>query len=194
MFTGIVEEIGRVDEILDSGSGKQIWIESNLTPQLKIDQSISHNGACLTVDKLGDSRYRVTAIEETLRRTNLGELEVGDPVNLERCMPANGRFDGHIVQGHVDCVGECDEKENRDGSWIFRVTHPVSRNNLTVEKGSITVNGVSLTVVDSNEDSFTVAIIPYTYEHTNFRDIEPGSKVNLEFDILGKYVSRILGN
>ena len=194
MFTGIVEEIGRVDEILDSGSGKQIWIESNLTPQLKIDQSISHNGACLTVDKLGDSRYRVTAIEETLRRTNLGELEVGDSVNLERCMPANGRFDGHIVQGHVDCVGECDEKENRDGSWIFRVTHPVSRNNLTVEKGSITVNGVSLTVVDSNEDSFTVAIIPYTYEHTNFRDIEPGSKVNLEFDILGKYVSRILGN
>lgn len=192
MFTGIIESLGTVKAITQEGTNFHIDIASNLAPELKIDQSIAHNGACLTVVAVDDAEYRVTAIQETMSKTNIGTWQEGTEVNLERCMQLNDRLDGHIVQGHVDAVAECTSVKEHDGSWEFHFRHPEGKAFTTVAKGSITVNGVSLTVVDSHPDRFSVAIIPYTYEHTNFRNIKTGDKVNLEFDIIGKYVARLL--
>lgn len=194
MFTGIIETLGHVIDSNKDGSNIHFTIKSNLTSELKIDQSIAHDGVCLTVTSLDlkNSTYNVTAIKETLKRTSLGKWTKGSMVNLERCMPANGRFDGHIVQGHVDQKAKVEKIEEEDGSWKFRFKYDETKGNLTVEKGSICINGVSLTVVDSENDSFSVAIIPYTYEHTNFKNLIIGDEVNLEFDIIGKYISKIL--
>ena len=192
MFTGITESIGEVIAIEPTGSNLTFSIRSVLAPELKVDQSVSHNGVCLTVTDVRTDQYRVTAIDETLQKTNLGEWKVGTKVNLERCMPANGRFDGHIVQGHVDQTAVCTRVESRDGSWLFDFHYDAAAGNLTVEKGSISVNGVSLTVFNSTDDSFRVAIIPYTYENTNFHDLKPGNRVNLEFDIVGKYLQKMM--
>lgn len=197
MFSGIVEEAAPVTALRRDGGNFHITLRSSFADELKIDQSVAHNGVCLTVVALpGDGTYTVTAIEETLRRSNLGLLEAGSRVNLERCMVMNGRLDGHIVQGHVDCTAECVDIEDVDGSRYFKFRYQVSpelvrKGYVTVEKGSVTVNGVSLTVCDSEADSFRVAIIPYTFEHTNFSDIRVGSRVNIEFDIIGKYIARI---
>jgi riboflavin synthase len=193
MFTGIIETLAKVESIAKENSNVHFTFSSTITGELKIDQSVSHNGVCLTVVKIDGNKYTVTAIDETLKRTNLGELKVSDQVNLERCMPANGRFDGHIVQGHVDTTAVCKNVNDLKGSWEFEFEHEVSKQNITVEKGSITINGVSLTVVKSTNNSFSVHIIPYTFEHTNFKNIKPGTKVNLEFDIVGKYVSKLMG-
>jgi riboflavin synthase len=193
MFTGIIETLAKVENIAKENSNVHFTCSSSITNELKIDQSVSHNGVCLTVVKIDGNNYVVTAIDETLKRTNLGELKIGDQVNLERCMPANGRFDGHIVQGHVDTTATCTKVTDLKGSWEFEFEHALSKQNITVEKGSITINGVSLTVVKSTNSSFSVHIIPYTFEHTNFKNIKPGSKVNLEFDIVGKYVSKLMG-
>jgi riboflavin synthase len=195
MFTGIVESTGIISGIEAEGTNLTFRIESFLAPELKIDQSVSHNGVCLTVTSVADGSYTVTAIDETLKKTNLGKLSTGDWINLERCMPANGRFDGHIVQGHVDQKGTCTNVQDVDGSWLFDFQYepgddPASRN-ITVEKGSICINGVSLTVFNSETDSFRVAIIPYTYEHTNFKNLKAGDIVNLEFDIVGKYLKKM---
>lgn len=192
MFTGIIEALGRVEAMVHEQENVHITIASVLSKELKIDQSVSHNGVCLTVVGLGDGNHTVTAISETLQKTNLGAWKTGDLVNLERCMPANGRFDGHIVQGHVDQTAVCTQLVDEQGSWRCRFEFDPSKGNLVVEKGSICVNGVSLTVVDANEEAFSVAIIPYTWEHTNFHTFEPGTVVNLEFDIVGKYLQRIL--
>jgi riboflavin synthase len=192
MFTGIIETQAKLEKIEKENSNVHFTFSSPITHELKIDQSVAHNGVCLTVVKINGGNYTVTAIDETLSRTNLGELKVGAFVNLERCMPANGRFDGHIVQGHVDTTAICREVKDLNGSWEFVFEHEKNKSNITVEKGSITINGVSLTVVQSTEISFSVHIIPYTYEHTNFKDFKPGTKVNLEFDVIGKYVARIL--
>ncbi len=194
MFTGIIESVAQLKEIEQHGKNLTFTFESVIAHELKIDQSVSHNGVCLTVVQLSEiNSYAVTAIDETLKKTNLGKLKIGDKVNLERCMPANGRFDGHIVQGHVDQTGICTAIEDQNGSWLISFEYDISGNNITVEKGSICVNGVSLTVVNSKENGFSVAIIPYTWEHTNFHLLKVGSIVNLEFDILGKYMQRILG-
>ncbi len=190
MFTGIVENQATVIAIHQNGSNVDFVFESNLAPGLKIDQSLSHNGVCLTVTSIAEKTYTVTAIQETLNRTNLGHLTVGQLVNLERCLPADGRLDGHIVQGHVDCVGSIDEIHNLDGSWMIFISHPVEAG-LTVTKGSVCLNGVSLTVVDSFPDAFSVAIIPYTWEHTNLSQLTLGDSVNIEFDILGKYMKKL---
>jgi riboflavin synthase len=192
MFTGIIETMARLEKIQAEGSNVHFTFSSNLTGELKIDQSVAHNGVCLTVVNISGHNYTVTAIEETLKRTNLGELAEGLQVNLERCMPANGRFDGHIVQGHVDTTARCVEINDLNGSWEFVFEHEKHSGNITVEKGSITVNGVSLTVVKSTDTLFSVHIIPYTYEHTNFKELKKGSRVNLEFDIVGKYVAKLL--
>ncbi len=192
MFTGIIEITGRVHDLRTEGSNLHLIIKSSLAGDLKIDQSVSHNGVCLTVVELQENMHTVTAVDETLRRSNLGLLETGDLVNLERCMLMNGRLDGHIVQGHVDQTAICQSVEDRNGSWIFRFNYDPRAAFFTVEKGSVCVNGVSLTVVESQANSFTVAIIPYTYEHTNFKQLLPGSTVNIEFDIIGKYVAGIL--
>ena len=192
MFTGIIETLATVEKIEKENSNVHFTFSSKITDELKIDQSVAHNGVCLTVVELTGNGYRVTAIDETLKRTNLGDLKVGDVVNLERCMPANGRFDGHVVQGHVDTTAVCKQINDLKGSWEFVFEHEKSKNNITVEKGSATINGVSLTVVESTETEFSVHIIPYTFENTNFKEIEPGQKVNLEFDIVGKYVARLL--
>jgi len=193
MFTGIIETLGKVEAIREEGTNKHFILSSPFTNELKIDQSVAHNGVCLTVVSIDGSNYTVTAIDETLNKTNLNSLKKGDTVNLERCMQANGRFDGHVVQGHVDQVGICEEVVDENGSWRFTFSYDTSSGNVTVEKGSICVNGISLTVVDSKEDRFSVAIIPYTYEHTNLQHVKPGNTVNLEFDIIGKYVARLLG-
>ena len=190
MFTGIIEQLGQVIEIQKEGENIHFTLEANFTNELKIDQSVAHNGCCLTVVKIDDNKYTVTAIQETLNKTNLGSWVVGSKVNLERCMIMNGRLDGHIVQGHVDTTARCIGKENQDGSWKF--TFEYSSNDVTVEKGSVTINGTSLTVVDSKAKQFSVHIIPYTYEFTNFHQIEVGSSVNLEFDIIGKYVAKMM--
>ncbi|MCX6176320.1 MAG: riboflavin synthase [Bacteroidetes bacterium] len=190
MFTGIVENQAKVIAIHQNGSNVDFVFESNLAPELKIDQSLSHNGVCLTVTSIAEKTYTVTAIQETLNRTNLGHLTVGQLVNLERCLPADGRLDGHIVQGHVDCVGSIDEIHDLDGSWMLFISHPVEAG-LTVTKGSVCLNGVSLTVVDSFPDAFSVAIIPYTWEHTNLSQLTLGDSVNIEFDILGKYMKKL---
>ena len=190
MFTGIKECIATVEKIEKDKGNLNISLKSSITNELKVDQSLCHNGVCLTVVKLNDDIYTVTVIEESLKKTNLGELKPGDIVNLERSMSVNSRFDGHVVQGHVDEVAVCSESFETNGSWKYVFKH--SEQNITVEKGSITINGVSLTVVNSTSSSFSVAIIPYTYENTNFKKIIEGSKVNLEFDILGKYISKLI--
>jgi riboflavin synthase len=190
MFTGIIECIATVEKIEKDKGNLNISLKSSITNELKVDQSLCHNGVCLTVVKLNDDIYTVTVIEESLKKTNLGELKPGDIVNLERSMSVNSRFDGHIVQGHVDEVAVCSKLFETNGSWQYVFKH--SEQNITVEKGSITINGVSLTVVNSTSSSFSVAIIPYTYENTNFKKIIEGSKVNLEFDILGKYISKLI--
>lgn len=192
MFTGIIEALGKVEKLEKEGSNLHLSLSAPFTEELKIDQSLAHNGVCLTVVAINGDEYTVTAIDETLKRSNLGGLEVGDEVNLERCMAANGRFDGHIVQGHVDTTARCTKVEELEGSWYFHFEYAPHPEHLTVPKGSITINGVSLTVVDSEPHSFSVAIIPYTYEHTNFKHFKPGTQVNLEFDIVGKYVARMM--
>ncbi|MFC0261183.1 riboflavin synthase [Fontibacter flavus] len=192
MFTGIIETLGTVDKIAREGSNVHFDISSPITHELKIDQSVSHNGVCLTVVAIEGDSYRVTAIDETLKKTNLKSWSIGKKVNLERCMPANGRFDGHIVQGHVDQIGRVESIKEEDGSWIFDFSFDPSTGNVTVEKGSITINGTSLTCFNSKNGKFTVAIIPYTFEHTNFHELKVGDEVNLEFDIVGKYIQRII--
>ena len=192
MFTGIIEALGQIESIETEGDNIHITLSSPISEALKIDQSVSHNGVCLTVVKQEDNTHTVTAIRETLLKTNLKGWTVGQRVNLERCMPANGRFDGHIVQGHVDQTAQCVEVQEENGSWRYRFVFDTAAGNLVVEKGSICVNGVSLTVVDAADGAFSVAIIPYTYEHTNFHALQVGSEVNLEFDIVGKYIQRML--
>jgi riboflavin synthase len=191
MFTGIIEEVGEVSSIQKEAGNIHFTIASALSAGFKIDQSVAHNGCCLTVVAQNEKEHVVTAIQETLLKTNLGSWQVGSKINIERCMQLGGRLDGHMVQGHVDCIGTCTEVIDENGSWRFTFEHPNSY--VTVEKGSITVNGTSLTVVDSQKGRFSVCIIPYTYEHTNFKQIEVGMQVNLEFDIIGKYVARYLG-
>lgn len=191
MFTGIIETLGTVAEIAKDGDNLHITVASNITNELKIDQSVSHNGVCLTVVSIADDQYTVTAIRETLEKTNLGDWQKGDSVNLERAMRLGDRLDGHIVQGHIDQTGTCKSIENANGSWYYTFEYDAGTHNITIEKGSITVNGVSLTVVNSKANEFSVAIIPYTYEHTNFKDFKIGTKINLEFDVIGKYVSRL---
>lgn len=192
MFTGIIEGMGKVIALDPEQDNLHITISCDFTSELKIDQSVAHNGVCLTVVGIVENTFRVTAIAETLRKTNLGLLQAGDLVNLERSMQMNGRVDGHLVQGHVDETAVCTAIENQNGSWFFRFQYDPSETAITVAKGSICVNGVSLTVVDSHEDAFSVAIIPYTFEHTNFNRFKVGSVVNLEFDIIGKYVARYM--
>ncbi|TCK80713.1 riboflavin synthase [Albibacterium bauzanense] len=192
MFTGIIETMGTVTEVTQEGSNRNLKIKSSLSNELKVDQSISHNGVCLTVTAINEDEHSVTAINETLLKSTLGQLKVGDKVNLERCTAVGGRLDGHIVQGHVDQKASCISKKDEDGSWLFSFRYDASIGNITVEKGSICINGVSLTVFNSGLNEFTVAIIPYTLEHTNFKDIVVGTEVNLEFDIIGKYVSKLL--
>ncbi len=197
MFSGIVEEAARVVAVKHEGGNAHISVDCSFAADLKIDQSVSHNGVCLTVVSIKDGVYTVTAIKETLDRSNLGDLKEGDLVNLERSMVINGRLDGHIVQGHVDCTAVCESVEDVRGSKYFKFRYSVTdemakKGYVTVEKGSVTVNGVSLTVCDSRRDSFKVAIIPYTLENTNFREIKPGDRVNIEFDIIGKYLSRLM--
>lgn len=191
MFTGIIEEIGKVTQIKRTGENLDIRIRAKMTPELKIDQSVAHNGTCLTVVEIEEDTYQVTAVGETLAKTNIAGLKVGAPVNLERGMKLGNRLDGHIVQGHVDQTAICKNIQENDGSWKFDFEYEPEQGNITIEKGSITVNGVSLTVVDSQKSSFSVAIIPYTYEHTNFKFLNQGDIVNLEFDVIGKYVKRI---
>ncbi|MEZ2413629.1 riboflavin synthase [Muriicola sp. E247] len=194
MFTGIIETLGKVTQLKQEGSNLHITISSQLASELKIDQSVSHNGVCLTVVGIEEDEYQVTAIEETLLKSNLADLKTGDLVNLERAMILGTRLDGHIVQGHVDTTGTCTNIEQKDGSWYFTFSYPAKADQVTIEKGSITVDGVSLTVVDSEKNSFSVAIIPYTYENTRFKEYKTGSRVNLEFDVIGKYVARLLKN
>jgi riboflavin synthase len=192
MFTGIIETLGTVQKIVKEQENLTYFIQSSISPELKIDQSIAHNGVCLTVTAIEKDVHCVTAIHETLQKTNLKDWQEGTMVNLERCMPANGRFDGHFVQGHVDQVGVCTSVADEQGSWRFTFEYDAATENLTVEKGSITVNGVSLTVVDAQVGRFSVAIIPYTYTHTNFQQLKVGAMVNLEFDIIGKYLKTYL--
>ena len=191
MFTGIIETQGKLEAIRHEGTNVHFTLSSSFTDELRIDQSVAHDGCCLTVVDIQGKSYTVTAIQETLNKTNLGNWKVGQSVNLERCMAAGGRFDGHIVQGHVDRTAECISINDLNGSWEY--TFSYIGDQLTVEKGSITVNGVSLTVVNSQANQFSVCIIPYTYEHTNFNELKVGSSVNLEFDIIGKYVARLMG-
>ena len=193
MFTGIIEELGVVTALKHEQDNLHISIKSAFTDELKIDQSVAHNGVCLTVvDIVGDT-YTVTAIDETLKKSNLGELTIGSEVNLESAMKLGDRLDGHIVQGHVDETGICTNISDENGSWVFNFKYDPTKKNVTIPKGSITINGVSLTVVDSNKNDFSVAIIPFTYEHTTFKHLKENDSVNLEFDVIGKYVARIQG-
>ncbi len=191
MFTGIIETLGEVKSIESQGTNKTFYIKSNISQELKIDQSVAHNGVCLTVISLDGDLHGVTAIQETLEKTNLSNLKVGDQVNLERCMKSDGRFDGHMVYGHVDGVGVCEDLVEKNGSTEFIFSYPKENMSLLVEKGSVTINGTSLTVFNLDDNRFTVAIIPYTLEHTTIKDVQKGTSVNLEYDILGKYVARI---
>lgn len=191
MFTGIIETLGTIQSLRKEGDNIHITIQSSITGELKIDQSVAHNGVCLTVVNIENDNYTVTAIKETLDKTNIGDWNEGDIVNLERAMKLGDRLDGHIVQGHVDQTAFCKNIEEANGSWYFTFEYDRSLNNITIEKGSITVNGTSLTVVNSKLNEFSVAIIPYTYEHTNFNSFKVGTKVNLEFDVIGKYVKRL---
>ena len=192
MFTGIIENTGVIKEIQSNGSNKTFWITSPLSAELKIDQSLSHNGVCLTIEEIKNGMHRVTAIEETLVKTNSGGWQLGSIVNLERCMQLNGRLDGHIVQGHADTTAECIAVIEKDGSWEYSFTFPEKFSALIIEKGSITLNGISLTLFNVGINSFSVAVIPYTYKHTNINGLKKGDKVNAEFDMLGKYVQRML--
>jgi riboflavin synthase len=190
MFTGIIEDLGKISNLVKDQSNLHITVQSNLTSHLKIDQSVAHNGVCLTVVGKTQDTYTVTAINETLEKTNLSHLKVGDLINLERAMVLGARLDGHMVQGHVDQTGICTNVEEENGSWRYNFQYDPSLGNLTIEKGSITINGVSLTVIDSGKDSFSVAIIPYTFENTSFKNLAKGDQINLEFDVIGKYVKR----
>ena len=192
MFTGIIEATGIVKQVEQEGSNQHIWIKAPFVSELRVDQSVAHNGVCLTVVDIRKDLYKVTAINETLQRSNLKGMAPGDLVNLERCMKADGRLDGHIVQGHVDTVAEVSSVREEDGSWLFTFTYKPHPGHIVVEKGSVTVNGTSLTCFDVTDNAFSVAIIPYTYEHTNFHKLREGSIVNLEFDIIGKYVQRLV--
>ncbi|MEO6521373.1 MAG: riboflavin synthase [Mucilaginibacter sp.] len=192
MFTGIIETLGTVTDLKHDQGNLHITVASAISNELKIDQSVAHNGVCLTVVALADGGHTVTAIEETLNKTNIGTFKVGDLVNLERCMQMNARLDGHIVQGHVDQTAVCTAYKELDGSWEYTFEYDAAKGNVTVEKGSICVNGISLTVVNSGPNYFSVAIIPYTWEHTNLQQVRIGSTVNLEFDIIGKYVARLM--
>ena len=192
MFTGIIENTGIITEIITNNSNKTFWISSPLSAGLKADQSVSHNGVCLTVEETKAGMHRVTAIEETLLKTNLNKWQKGDAVNLERCMQLNGRLDGHIVQGHVDCIAECIEVTDKDGSWNYRFAYDKRYSALVIEKGSIAVNGISLTCFNVLENEFTVSIIPFTFEHTNMKNVKKNDSVNIEFDVIGKYVNRSL--
>lgn len=192
MFTGIIEAMGKVERIVQDQSNRHFLISSPISSELKVDQSLAHNGVCLTVTKITDGAHWVTAVDETLKKSNLGDWKEGSVVNLERSMPANGRFDGHIVQGHVDQVGVCTSVQEVEGSWLFDFAYDASGGNITVEKGSICIDGVSLTCFNSSNGSFRVTIIPYTFEHTTFGVLKAGDRVNLEFDILGKYIQRLL--
>jgi riboflavin synthase len=191
MFTGIIEALGRVERLESDGGNVHITVSSPISSELRVDQSVAHNGVCLTVVSLGEGTHTVTAIAETLRRTDIASWQEGRIINLERCMTANGRFDGHIVQGHVDCLGTVESIREENGSWLFTFSHPKG-NDFTVDKGSICVNGTSLTAFDTSDTGFSVAIIPYTYEHTCFHRLREGDAVNLEFDIIGKYVGRMM--
>ena len=192
MFTGIIEQLAVVKKVVKEAENLHVTLEAAFTQELKIDQSVAHNGICLTVVNIEGNEYTVTAIRETIEKTNIGQWIVGTKVNVERCMQMNGRLDGHIVQGHVDVTGTCISIEDQQGSWKFTFKHPEDQ--VTVEKGSITVNGTSLTVVGSGKDTFSVCIIPYTYEHTNFHQLKVGDTVNLEFDIIGKYVAKLFAH
>jgi riboflavin synthase len=191
MFTGIIETLGIIKDLKKDNNNLNITVFSSITHELKIDQSVAHNGVCLTVIAINNGEYTVTAIKETIEKTNLADWKVGDLLNLERAMKLGDRLDGHIVQGHVDQTGICKSIEEANGSWYFTFEYDSNLNNITIEKGSITVNGVSLTVVNSKEKEFSVAIIPYTFEHTNFKNIQIGTTINLEFDVVGKYVARL---
>ncbi len=191
MFTGIIENTGVVKEVISTGSNKTFWISSPLWNELKVDQSLSHNGVCLTIEEIKAGCHRVTAIEETLKKTNLGHWQAGTPVNLERCMQMNGRLDGHIVQGHVDTVAQCQSVTEKNGSWEFSFSFDEAFAALVIEKGSITLNGISLTLFNITQNSFFVGIIPYTYQHTNLNAVKKGDWVNIEFDIIGKYIQRM---
>lgn len=192
MFTGIIETLGKVTDLRHDQGNLHITVESAISNELKIDQSVAHNGVCLTVVAVEDGKHTVTAIEETLNKTSLSHLKTGEPVNLERCMQMNARLDGHIVQGHVDQTATCTKFKALDGSWTYTFEYDATTGNVTVEKGSVCINGISLTVVNSQVNSFSVAIIPYTYEHTNLHNVRAGTVVNLEFDIIGKYVARLM--
>jgi riboflavin synthase len=191
MFTGIIEDLGTVEHLETDGGNLHLTLKTSITSELKIDQSVAHNGVCLTVVEINGDNYVVTAIKETLDKSNLGELTKGDTVNIERAMKLGDRLDGHIVQGHVDQTAKCVSVSEQNGSWLFTFEYDASQNNVTIEKGSITVNGVSLTVVNSQPNTFSVAIIPYTYDHTTFKNFKVGTVVNLEFDVIGKYVKRL---
>lgn len=192
MFTGIIEALGKVEQIEQEGTNFHLTISSPISNELKIDQSLAHNGVCLTVVAVGEGKHVVTAIDETMQRSNLGDLKVGAPVNLERAMKANARLDGHMVQGHVDDTGICIDVQSVDGSWYYKFEYQPTPEHMLVDKGSICVNGVSLTVVDPKDNTFSVAIIPYTYEHTTFHALKVGERINLEFDIIGKYIAKHL--
>jgi riboflavin synthase len=194
MFTGIIEDLGIVTKLDIEQDNLHLTVKSAITHELKIDQSVAHNGICLTVVAIADDSYTVTAIKETIDKTNISDLKIGDEINLERAMKLGDRLDGHIVQGHVDQIGICESIEEDNGSWVFTFSYDNTLGNVTIEKGSATVNGVSLTVVNSKKSSFSVAIIPYTYEHTNFKYLKEGSQINLEFDVLGKYIQKLYEN
>src|SRR6476469_3650 len=191
MFTGIIEATGIIKGIENQGSNTSFYIESPISAELKADQSVSHDGVCLTVESIAENIHRVTAVDETLKKTNLSEWKIGKEVNLERCMPMNGRLDGHIVQGHVDCTGTCTEVENKNGSWVFSFDFKKEFAALIIEKGSVAINGTSLTAFNVSNHSFQVTIIPYTFEHTSIKHLQKGDKLNLEFDVIGKYIQRI---
>lgn len=191
MFTGIIEALGAITQVKKKGTNYTFWVQSSISNQLKVDQSISHNGVCLTVEAVKENQHQVTAIEETIQKTNLGNLVEGKLVNLERCLAMNGRIDGHIVQGHVDTTATCIEIEEKEGSWVYTFEVAKKFATLMIEKGSITLNGISLTIFNVTDDRFSVAIIPFTYEHTNINQLHKQDKVNIEFDMIGKYVNRI---
>ncbi|HYM94328.1 MAG TPA: riboflavin synthase [Chitinophagaceae bacterium] len=192
MFTGIIEAEGIIKDVISNGSNKTIWVESPVSHKLKIDQSVSHNGVCLTVEEIKDDRHCVTIIEETLQKTNLGNCKVSDRLNIERSLLLNNRLDGHLVQGHVDTIAICTKKEEKKGSWEFEFEFPKKFTALIIEKGAVCINGISLTCFNTKKKKFSVAVIPYTFEHTNMKNVFPGHSVNIEFDLLGKYILRML--
>lgn len=192
MFTGIIESTGIIKEVISNGSNKSFWVGSLISNDLKVDQSVSHNGACLTVEEINNGQHRITAIKETLNKTNCGDWKEGTIINLERCLTLNSRLDGHLVQGHVDSTAICTKKKEKSGSWIFEFEFPGKFAELVIEKGSITINGISLTVFDVKKKSFKAAVIPYTFNHTNIQFVNKNDKVNVEFDLIGKYILRKL--